>query len=72
MDAAEVAREVNLNTLAMGMQLGAADGHAEFSFVCQCGCMERVSITSSEYLAKGGAWLEGHAEPDSAVGIPAA
>ena len=59
----EVARDVNrrvLETAAVFDDLIPADNPEPFDFVCECGCLERVSLSPAAYVANGGAWRDGH------------
>lgn len=56
----EFAREVNRHIRAAAEQLGAG-GESPVNFVCECGCMSRVTSTLMAYQAADGAWLESHA-----------
>jgi hypothetical protein len=56
---AEFARELNRHIRAAAEQLGAG-GELPVTFVCECGCMRRVTSTISAYEAAGGVWLDAH------------
>lgn len=58
MGEAEFARELNRHIRAVAEQLGA--GTEPVNFVCECGCMSRVTSTLAAYEASGGAWLDAH------------
>jgi hypothetical protein len=56
----EFARELNRHIRAAAAQLGAG-GELPVQFVCECGCMSRVTSTLADYEAANGAWLDAHA-----------
>jgi hypothetical protein len=56
----EFARELNRHIRAAAEQLGAG-GELPVNFVCECGCMSRVTSTLAAYQTANGAWLESHA-----------
>jgi hypothetical protein len=35
-------------------------GGRPVQFFCECGCLERVEVPLSAFVAAGGAWLDGH------------
>jgi len=55
----EFARELNRHIRAAAEQLGAA-GELPVNFVCECGCMSRVTTTLAAYEAADGIWLDAH------------
>jgi hypothetical protein len=55
----EFARELNRNIRAAAEQLGAG-GELPVNFVCECGCLSRVTSTLSAYEAGNGVWLDAH------------
>jgi len=59
--AAEIARAVNerICSLAEHLDGGKRDGHT-YDFLCEDGCGATVTTTLGDYLAAGGAWLDGH------------
>lgn len=56
---AEFARELNRHIRAAAEQFGAG-AELPVNFVCECGCMGRVTSTLAAYEAGDGAWLEVH------------
>jgi hypothetical protein len=56
---AEFARELNQHIRAVAEQLGGG-GELPVTFVCECGCMSRVTSSLAAYEAANGAWLETH------------
>lgn len=62
MGEAEFAREINRHIRAAAEQLGAG-GELPVHFVCECGCMSRVTSTLAAYEAANGAWLPSHSRP---------
>jgi hypothetical protein len=59
-NAATAAREVNLEIRASAETLTAeGEENVEFTFFCECGCMEPVNLTPAAY-ASAGAWADGH------------
>jgi hypothetical protein len=62
---AEVARDINRRVLETAAVFDDhADNHVPFDFVCECGCLERVTISPARYLTLGGAWRDGHCDPN--------
>jgi hypothetical protein len=55
----EFARELNRHIRAAAEQLGAGGG-LPVNFVCECGCMSRVTSTLAAYEAADGIWLNAH------------
>jgi hypothetical protein len=55
----EFARELNRHIRAAAEQLGAG-GELPVNFVCECGCMRRVTSTIAAYEAADGVWLDAH------------
>lgn len=55
----EFARELNRHIRAAAEQLGAG-GALPVHFVCECGCMTRVTSTLAAYEAANGVWLDAH------------
>jgi hypothetical protein len=55
---AEVARDINRRVLETAAVFDDhADNHVPFDF-------ERVTISPARYLTLGGAWLDGHCDPN--------
>lgn len=59
MGEAEFARELNRHIRAAAEQLGSG-GELPVHFVCECGCMSRVTSTLAAYEAADGVWLDAH------------
>jgi hypothetical protein len=55
----EFARELNRHIRAAAEQLGSG-GELPVNFVCECGCMSRVTSTLAAYEAADGIWLDAH------------
>ncbi len=55
----EFARERNRHMRAAAEQLGAG-GEQPVNFVCECGCMNRVTSTVAAYETADGVWLDAH------------
>lgn len=53
----EAAREVNRHIIEAGKRFDAM----LLPFVCECGCLTQVLISTAEYEAHGGAFLPDHA-----------
>jgi len=60
---AEFARELNRHIRAAAEHLGAR-GELPVQFVCECGCMSRVTSTLASYEAANGVWLDAHRRLD--------
>ena len=60
MGEAEFARELNRHIRDVAEQLG-ADVELPVQFVCECGCMKRVTSSLAAYEAANGAWFDAHA-----------
>jgi hypothetical protein len=56
---AEFARVLNRHIRAAAEQLGAG-GELPVQFVCECGCLSRVTSTLAAYEAANGVWLDAH------------
>ena len=59
----DVAREINrhvLDTAARFDDRLSVDDHERLEFLCECGCLGRVLMSPAEYVARGGALLDGH------------
>jgi hypothetical protein len=56
---AEFARELNRHIRTAAEHLGAGD-ELPVHFVCECGCMRRVTATVAAYEAADGIWLDAH------------
>jgi hypothetical protein len=56
----EFARELNRHIRAAAEHLGAGGDLAPVQFVCECGCMTRVTSTVEAYEAGDGVWLDAH------------
>ena len=54
----EFAQELNRHIRAAAEHLGA--GELPVNFVCECGCMSRVTSTLAAYEAANGVWVETH------------
>lgn len=59
MGEAEFARELNRHICAAAEQLGTG-GELPVHFVCECGCMSRVTSTLAAYEASKGVWIAAH------------
>src|SRR5437660_655721 len=60
LQAAHAAREANIHILALEARLDRSGrDEREVGLFCECGCLEALPLTVSEYEAAGGAWLEG-------------
>ena len=63
-DAADIARRVNVHIAEMAGRLDAIDpDERPIGFLCECGCMDINMMGLAEYVAVGGAWLDGHETP---------
>ena len=58
MGESEFARELNQHIRAAAEKLGG--GELLVYFVCECGCMSRVTATLAAYEAADGIWLDAH------------
>jgi hypothetical protein len=62
MDSAAVARDVNAHMYEVAVRFGA---DARFDFLCECGCLEPVSMSAADYRAGRGARLPEHSAESS-------
>ena len=62
---AQLAREMNLSFQEIASGLSAKrDDDFEVTFYCECGCLEPVKLTLSDFEAAGGALKPGHSRPE--------
>ena len=60
------AKEINQRIRRLGVDLAQLGDPSPIEFLCECGCLERVTLTPHEYDTAGGAWIDGHS-PDAAI-----
>lgn len=65
-DVEGLAREANAHILALEARIREMGlrtrppGEDLIGLLCECGCLDIVSMNRNDYEAQGGAWIEGH------------
>ena len=63
-----MARQVNSSIHKVALKFKTqGDEDFDLTFFCECGCLRPVTVTLAGFDAAGGAWIEDHPRPESAL-----